>query len=42
MLVVVDQSLWTAYESKLKGQGSLVDGTDRLSLNTDEKLPIYV
>jgi len=41
MLVVVDHSLWTAYEFKLKGQGTLVNGTNRLSLNIGEQLPIY-
>lgn len=41
MLVVVDQSLWKAYESQLKGQETLIDGTERLSLNISEQLPIY-
>jgi len=41
MLVDADQSLWTAYESKLEGQGTLVDGTNMLSLNIGEQLPIY-
>jgi hypothetical protein len=41
MLVVVDQSLWKAYESQLKGQETLIHETERLSLNNGEQLPMY-
>jgi hypothetical protein len=41
VLVAVYHSLWTTYESQLKGQGTLEDGTNRLSLNIGKPPPIY-